>query len=224
MSCQHAPVSANDVVRLSDISPFGDILKVTNTTDSTSYSNGALVVSGGIGVTANINCGMGINSVRMSCQQVPVSATDVVRLTDLQSATSQPSITSINGYWGLPTDYHAISNQCGIDFYKSGPLVVISSSGTMDPVTFGWGARMSYQFNNAEYYLPVGFRPPNEVHHSIVGEVTFVNSSAANSFLPFDFIVLPNGSLQLLFMFGPVVQNSVIVLRPFTVTTYIPSN
>jgi hypothetical protein len=115
------PSQPNDVVRLQDIGGMtttshpnltdltinddhpqywrvsgrlSDILKITNTTPSSSTTMGAVVVAGGVGIYGDVNMGGKMTATQMTCQTAPVNPTDVARLHELPGQN-----TKVVGQW-----------------------------------------------------------------------------------------------------------------------------
>ena len=107
LDCQTVPTRDTSVIRQADLAPYsqvkahdqltglsnddhsqyclvngrvGDVVKIPNTTASSSSTTGALVVSGGVGISGSLNSSATITGSHMTCSSAPVNSNDVVRL------------------------------------------------------------------------------------------------------------------------------------------------
>lgn len=130
--------------------PDGNQVNFACTTESTSTTSGSVVMAGGLGVAKRIT------AKNVTCTSAPTTATDIVRLGDLEVQTA------LSGTWGgiLGT---TIQTQ-GMELNKHGNMVFLSTTAAADP-TATTSAAGAVTFSAS---IPAGYRPSTAIWRSVV--------------------------------------------------------
>lgn len=126
---------------------LGGNVDIYHTTESSSTSTGALVVSGGVGVAKNLNVGGKANVAT-----APTASNDVVRLTDIGGAVF--SNTSVSGQWGQGSSGSSATVYC----QKVGHMVTVSQKSLASSYTI---QTTSDYLRLWQGDLPSTYRPDN---------------------------------------------------------------